>query len=101
MPLTRAKANPPLATPNGVQFFLTDRAKIVRCKITNLALKKLTRQELTVDQFERAFYTHRDRIESTASQKYDASRALYSPLTITPADLVAYRRTLQIGKPAQ
>ena len=99
MPLTRPIAHPPLATPKGVQFSLTERSKIVRCIITQAGLETLARHELTIDQFERAFHSHRDRIESTASSKYDASRALYTPFTITPADLVAFRAPSQIGRP--
>jgi hypothetical protein len=92
MPLTRPVAKSALATPKGVQFFLTDRAKLVRCIVTEAALEKLVGHGLQIEQFERAFSAHRDRIEATASRKYDAARALYSPLTITPADLVAFRR---------
>jgi hypothetical protein len=101
MPFTRPIAHPPLATPKGVQFSLTDRSKIVRCIITQAGLEKLARHELTIDQFERTFHNHRDRIESTASSKYDASPALYTPFTITPADLVAYREPIQLGHPAE
>jgi len=90
MPLTRPIANPPLAMPKGVQFSLIDRSKIVRCIITHAGLEKLAKRRLTINQFERTFQTHRDRIETTASRKYDASAVLYTPITITPADLVAF-----------
>jgi hypothetical protein len=100
MPLTRPVAKSALATPRGVQFFLTDRHKLVRCMVTAAALEKLVGHVLRIEQFERAFSAHRDRIESAASHKYDASRALYTPLTITPADLVAYRRPPHYGSPA-
>jgi hypothetical protein len=100
MPLTRPIAKSALATPRGVQFFLTDRNKLVRCMVTAPALEKLVGHALGIDHFERAFDTHRDRIETTASHKYDAARALYTPLTITPVDLVAFRRPPHYGKPA-
>ena len=41
MPLTRPIAKSALATPRGVQFFLADRHKLVRCLITEAALEKL------------------------------------------------------------
>jgi Protein of unknown function (DUF1488) len=94
MPLTRPIAKSALATPRGVQFFLADRRKLVRCLITNAALEKLVGHALTIEKFESAFGAHRERIETTASHKYDASRAHYPPLILTPADLVAYRRPL-------
>lgn len=97
MPLTRPVANPPLATTKGVQFAMTDRSKIVRCIITQAGLEKLAQHELTIDQFERVFERHRDRIESITSHKYDASPVLYTPLTIKPADLVAYQGPIEIG----
>ena len=91
MPLTRPIAHPPPASPKGVQFSLTDRSKIVFCIITQAGLEKLARHELTIDQFERTFHNYRGRIEATASSKYDASPAFYTPFTITPADLAAFR----------
>ena len=100
MPLTRPTANPPLATPQGVQFFLADRSKIVHCVITRAGLSKLAGNELAIDQFERTFQNHRDRIESTASHKYDALVAFYTPFTITPADLTAYRSPIHMRQPA-
>ncbi len=100
MPLARPIANPPVATPKGVQFFLADRSKIVRCVITSAGLSKLAGRELTIDQFEREFHNHRDRIESTARHKYDALVAFYTPFTITPADLTAYRSPSHIRQPA-
>ena len=94
MPLTRPIAKSALATPRGVQFFLADRQKLVRCLITDAALEKLVGHALKIEKFESAFAAHRERIEATASHKYDASRAHYPPLILTPADLVAYRRPL-------
>jgi hypothetical protein len=76
---------------------LADRSKIVRCIVTQAGLEKLAQQELTIEQFEHTFEKHRDRIESTASHKYDASPVLYIPLTIKPADLVAFRGPIEIG----
>ena len=100
MPLTRPTANPPVATPQGVQFFLADRSKIVHCVITCAGLSKLAGHELTIGHFEREFQNHRDRIESTASHKYDALVAFYTPFIITPADLTAYRSPIHIRQPA-
>ena len=100
MPLTRPIANSPVATPQGVQFFLADRSKIVHCVITRAGLSKLAGRELRIDQFEGTFQNHRDRIESTASHKYDALVAFYTPFTITPADLTAYRSPSHIRQPA-
>ena len=99
MPLTRPTANPPVATPKGVQFFLADRSKIVHCVITSAGLSKLAGRELTIDQFEGMFQNHRDRIESTASHKYDALVVFYTPFTITPVDLAAYRNPIPIRQP--
>jgi hypothetical protein len=47
-----------------------------------------------------AFHKHRERIESTASRKYDASAAFYRPFTITPVDLAAYDDPIPLGQPA-
>ena len=91
MPLTRPIANPPLTTPKGIEFALLDRSKIVRCIITKAALEKLASKELASGQFEPTFHKHQDRIEATASRKYEQSAVYRPPLTITPADLVAYR----------
>jgi Protein of unknown function (DUF1488) len=96
MPLTRPIANPPLATPKGIEFTLLDRSKIVRCIITKAALEKLASKELASDQFEPTFHKHQDRIEATASRKYEQSAVYRPPLTITPADLVAYRPPIQV-----
>ena len=96
MPLTRPIANPPLATPKGIEFTLLDRSKIVRCIITKAALEKLASKELASDQFEATFHKHQDRIEATASRKYEQSAVYRPPLTITPADLVAYRPPIQV-----
>src|ERR1700682_6199283 len=87
MPLTRPIGNPPLASPNGVQFSLADRSKIIRCLITPAALEKLAHHQLAVDQFDQIFLNYRDKIEAAASAKYDASPVLRTPFTITPADL--------------
>ena len=95
MPLTRARANPPLRTRKGIEFTLLDQSKMVRCIITLAALEKLARKELTVDEFEPTFRKHQDRIEATASYKYDLSAVYRAPLTIRPADLVAYRPPIQ------
>jgi Protein of unknown function (DUF1488) len=99
MPLTRPIANPPVATPKGVQFFLADRSKIVHCVITRASLSKLAGDEVTIDRFEGTFQKHRERIESTASHKYDALVAFHSPFTITPADLTAYRNPIHLRQP--
>ena len=74
--------------------FLADRQKLVRCLITEAAQEKLVGHAQKIEKFESAFGAHRERIEATASHKYDASRAHYPPLILTPADLVAYRRPL-------
>ena len=101
MPLTRPIANPPVATPKGVQFYLADRSKLVPCIITPAGLSKLAGRDLAIDQFEGTFQDHRDRIESTASHKYDALVAFYTPFTITPADLTAYRSSIHgVRQPA-
>ena len=99
MPLRRPLTNPPLATPAGVRFTLIDRSKLVHCLITHAGLEKLVRQALTVGDFETAFHKHRERIELTASRKYDASVAFYRPFTITPVDLVAYADLIPLGQP--
>jgi hypothetical protein len=96
MSLTRSIANPPLTTPKGIEFALLDRSKIVRCIIAQAALEKLASKELTSDQFEPTFYTYQDRIEATASRKYEQTAVYRAPLTITPADLVAYRPPIQV-----
>jgi hypothetical protein len=100
MPLRRPLTNPPLATPTGVRFTLIDRSKMVHCLITRAGLEKLVRQVLTIGEFEMAFHKHRERIESTASRKYDASAAFYRPFTITPVDLVTYHDPIALGQPA-
>jgi hypothetical protein len=68
--------------------------------ITRAGLEKLVQHGLTIGEFETAFHKHRERIESTASRKYDASAAFYRPFTITPVDLVAYRDPLPLDQPA-
>ena len=100
MPLRRPLANPPLATPAGVRFTLIDRSKLVHCLITHAGLEKLVRQALAIGDFEMAFHQHRERIEFTASCKYDASAVFYRPFTITPVDLVAYGHSVPLGQPA-
>ena len=100
MPLRRPLTNPPLATPAGVRFTLTDRSKLVHCLITRAGLEKLVRQALAIGDFEMAFHKHRERIESTASRKYNASAAFYRPFTITPVDLAAYGHAIPLGQPA-
>ena len=100
MPLRRPLTNPPLATPAGVRFTLTDRSKLVHCLITQPGLEKLVRQGLTISEFELAFHEHRERIESTASRKYDSSATFYRPFTITPVDLVAYDSPVPLRQPA-
>jgi hypothetical protein len=91
MPLARPIGNPPLATPQGVQFSLADRSKIIRCVITHAGLEKLAHHDLTIEQFERTFHDHRHRIETAASDKYDASPILRTPFVIAPPDLIAHR----------
>ena len=96
MSLTRSIANPPLTSAKGIEFTLLDRNKIVRCIITQAALEKLAGKELASDQFERTFHKHQDRIEATASRKYEQAAVYRAPLTISPADLVAYRPPIQV-----
>ena len=96
MSLTRSIANPPLTSPKGIEFTLLDRSKIVRCIITQAALEKLAGKELPSDQFEPTFHKYQNRIEATASRKYEQSAVYRAPLTITPADLVAYRPPIQV-----
>ena len=73
MSLTRSIANPPLTSPKGIEFTLLDRSKIVRCIITQAALEKLVSKKLAFDQFEPTFHKYQDRIEATASRKYDST----------------------------
>ena len=96
MSLTRSIANPPLTSPKGIEFTLLDRSKIVRCIITQAALEKLVSKKLAFDQFEPTFHKYQDRIEATASRKYEQAAVYRAPLTITPADLVAYRPPIQV-----
>ena len=98
MPLTRSIANPPVATPKGVDFTLKDRSKLVRCLITHQALEKLARGNLEPAEFEHTFHHYRDRIEGTASRKYDSSPTLRSPFTISPSDLVIYHVPAPMGR---
>ena len=96
MSLTRSIANPPVTSAKGIQFTLLDRSKFVRCTITREGLEKLAGKELASDQFERTFHKYQDRIEATASRKYEQSAVYRAPLTITPADLVAHRPPIQV-----
>jgi hypothetical protein len=96
MSLTRSIANPPLTTPKGIEFTLLDRSKIVRCIITQAALEKLASKELMSNGFELTFQKYQDRIEATASRKYEEAAVYRAPLTITPTDLVAYRPAIQV-----
>jgi hypothetical protein len=100
VPLSRPLTYPPLATPAGVRFTLTDRSKLVHCLITQAGLEKLVRQALTIGEFEMAFHEYRERIETTASRKYDASATFYRPFTITPVDLVAFDSPVPLRQPA-
>ena len=84
MSLTRSIANPPLTSPKRIAFTLLDRNKIVRCIITQAALEKLAGKELAADQFERTFHKHEDRIEATASRKYEQAAVYRAPLTHYP-----------------
>jgi hypothetical protein len=84
----------------GCSVQLTDRSKLVHCLITQAGLEKLVRQALGIGDFEMAFHTHRERIESTASRKYDSSATFYRPFTITPVDVVAYDSPVPLGQPA-
>jgi Protein of unknown function (DUF1488) len=96
MSLTRSIANPPLTSAKGIGFTLLDRSKIVRCIITQAALEKLAGKELASDQFEPTFHKYQNRIEATAGRKYEQSAVYRAPLTITPADLVAYGPPIQV-----
>ena len=87
MPLSRPLIATPLTTPTGVRFPLVDRQKTFHCIVTQTALEKLAQRRLTVGDFGQTFLDHRDRIETAASNKYDASPVVYSPFVITPDDL--------------
>jgi hypothetical protein len=89
MPLSRSLAVTPLTIPTGVRFTLADRGKLLHCIITHGALEKLAQKHLAVDDFARIFEAHRDRIETAASDKYDASRAVVTPFTVMPSDVRA------------
>ena len=101
MPISRAFGAPHLTTPDGVQFTMADRSKLIHCLITSTALRKLAGREIGLDDYERVFLAHRENIERIAARKYDAARALYLPFKITPADLVSFRaRPLRDRGPA-
>jgi hypothetical protein len=87
MPLTRPLVNPPVATPQGVRFTLTDRSKLLHCLVTRRTLEKLAKRKLDTAAHERVFLEHRDRIEAFASAKYDASGRYYPPLMVQTSDL--------------
>jgi hypothetical protein len=91
MPLSRPIGRPHLTTPEGVQFTMADRSKLIRCVVTASALRKLARREIGMDDYEPIFLAHREEIERIAGRKYDATRALYMPFQIIPSDVVRYR----------
>ena len=91
MPLTRPFGRPHMATPDGVQFVMADRSKLIRCVVQGSALRKLARREIGMDDYESTFLAYREEIEGVAGRKYDAARALYVPFEITPSDIVMYR----------
>ena len=63
MPLARAFGNPHLSTPSGVQFTMADRSKLIRCLITDLALRKLAGRDIGIEDYERIFLAYREDIE--------------------------------------
>ena len=99
MPLKRLVPHQPRAMPKGVHFYLGDRSKIVHCIITRSALEKISHSSLGLEQLEPTFHRHRDGIEEVAAHKYDSAAAYYSPLTISPADLVVYERYARNVRP--
>ena len=99
MPLARAFGNPHLSTPSGVQFTMADRSKLIRCLITDRALRKLAGRDVGIEDYERIFLAYREDIELVASRKYDAASVLYVPFEITTSDVVRYRLRLQRERP--
>jgi len=91
MPLSRPLGRPHMTTPEGVQFTMADRSKLIRCVVKASALCKLARHAIEIDDYEPLFLAHQEEIELIASRKYDAARVLYMPFEISPSDIVTYR----------
>jgi hypothetical protein len=71
MRLSRPLVYPPVATPHGVHFVLSDRHRLIRRVVTRGALEFLAGRPLRVDELEDAFYSSRDGIEHAANVKHD------------------------------
>ena len=77
-------------TPEGVQFMMADRSKLIRCVVQSTALRKLAGREIGMDDYEKVFLAFEHEIRLVASRKYDDARALYVPFEITPSDIVRF-----------